>query len=95
MKQGKNHAQGRAMIAIDALLLLLLVWLSFKIATIRDIFSVTVYFIVFGMILALVWIRLGAFDLALAEVALGAGITGALLLDTITFLKHTRRKDEE
>lgn len=95
MKQGKNHAQGKAMIAIDTLLLFLLVWLSFKIATIRDIFRVSVYFIVFGMILALVWIRLGAFDLALAEVALGAGITGALLLDTITFLKNYRRQDEE
>lgn len=95
MQPGKNRAQGRAMIAIDALLLFLLVWLSVKIATIRDIFSATVYFIVFGMIMALVWIRLGAFDLALAEVALGAGITGALLLDTITFLKNHRRKDEE
>jgi len=80
--------------AIDALLLFLLVFLSFQIATVRDLFSVSLYFIVFGMILALVWIRLGAFDLALAEAALGAGITGALLLDTITFLKKQRRKDE-
>ncbi|HEY9189872.1 MAG TPA: DUF4040 domain-containing protein [Sulfurovum sp.] len=82
------------MIAIDALLLFLLVLLSFQIITVRDLFSVSLYFIVFGMILALVWIRLGAFDLALAEVALGAGITGALLLDTITFLKKHRKKDE-
>ena len=82
------------MMAIDALLLFLLVFLSFQIATVRDLFSVSLYFIVFGMILALVWIRLGAFDLALAEAALGAGITGALLLDTITFLKKQRRKDE-
>jgi len=73
---------------IDILLLFLLIWLSYKIATLKDIFRVSVNFIVFGMILSLVWLRLGAFDLALAEVALGAGITGALLLDTITFLKQ-------
>lgn len=34
----------------------------------------------FGMVLALVWARLGAPDLALAEAAIGAGLTSALLL---------------
>lgn len=34
----------------------------------------------FGMILALIWARLGAPDLALAEAAIGAGLTSALLL---------------
>lgn len=76
------------MVVIDAFLLLLLIFIAYKIATLKSIFRVTIYFIVFGMVLALVWVRLGAFDLALAEVALGAGITGALLLDTITFLKQ-------
>lgn len=37
-------------------------------------------FVVFGVVLALVWARLGAPDLALAESAIGAGLTGALLL---------------
>jgi uncharacterized MnhB-related membrane protein len=83
------------MLIIDLLLVFLLVWLSFKIATISDIFRISIYFIVFGMILALVWIRLGAYDLALAEVALGAGITGALLLDTITFLKKYGKEYEK
>lgn len=82
------------MIVIDIFLLLLLIWLSFKVVTLKDLFSVTIYFIVFGMILALVWIRQGAYDLAIAEVALGAGITGALLLDTVTFLKHHGTKHE-
>jgi energy-converting hydrogenase B subunit D len=80
---------------IDSLLLFALIWLSFKITFSKDIFSISINFIVFGMILSLVWVRLGAYDLALAEVALGAGITGALLLDTITFLKKYRRDDAE
>ena len=37
-------------------------------------------FVAFGMIVALVWARLGAPDLALAEAAIGAGLTGVLLL---------------
>ncbi|QOG13154.1 Na(+)/H(+) antiporter subunit B [Arcobacter sp. FWKO B] len=82
------------MIIIDILLSFGLLWLSFRIVTAQDLFNVVVYFIVFGMILALIWVRLGVFDLALAEVALGSGITGALLLDTITFLKTKKGKNE-
>ena len=39
-----------------------------------------VLFIAFGLVLALVWARLYAVDVALAEMAIGAGVTGALLL---------------
>ena len=37
-------------------------------------------FIAFGLVLALTWARLGAPDLALAEAAIGAGLTGVLML---------------
>jgi multisubunit Na+/H+ antiporter MnhB subunit len=37
-------------------------------------------FIAFGLLLALIWARLGAIDVALAEAAIGAGLAGALLL---------------
>lgn len=37
-------------------------------------------FLIFGLLMAIVWARLGAPDLALAEAALGAGVTSALLL---------------
>lgn len=41
-------------------------------------------FIAFGLVLALTWARLGAPDLALAEAAIGAGLTGALLLGVLS-----------
>jgi multisubunit Na+/H+ antiporter MnhB subunit len=41
-------------------------------------------FLVFGLVLAVVWARLGAPDVALAEAAIAAGVTGALLLDAVT-----------
>lgn len=37
-------------------------------------------FIAFGVVMALIWARLGAPDLALAEAAIGAGLTGTLLI---------------
>lgn len=75
---------------VDILLGLCIVWLAYKMITLSKLFNVVIYFIVFGMILALIWTRLEAYDLALAEVALGSGITGAILLDTITFLKKQK-----
>ena len=75
---------------IDIFLSIGVLWLGFKIVTLRELFSVVVYFIVFGMMLGVVWARVGAFDLALAEVALGSGITGALLLDSIIFLRNKK-----
>lgn len=46
----------------------------------RDLFRATVVFIVLGLTVALVWVRLDAPDIALAEAAVGAGITGALFM---------------
>lgn len=46
----------------------------------RTLYTAVVLYIVFGLLLALAWVRLGAPDLALAEAAIGAGLTGVLLL---------------
>jgi multisubunit Na+/H+ antiporter MnhB subunit len=44
------------------------------------LFRAVVFFIVFGVVVAITWARLGAVDVALAEAAIGAGLTGVLLL---------------
>jgi uncharacterized MnhB-related membrane protein len=49
-----------------------------------------VMFIAFGLLMTLAWARLAAPDIALAEAAIGAGLTGALLLDALGALR--RRK---
>jgi multisubunit Na+/H+ antiporter MnhB subunit len=46
----------------------------------RDLHRGVALFIAFGLMMALIWARLGAPDLALAEAAIGAGLSGALLL---------------
>jgi energy-converting hydrogenase B subunit D len=47
-----------------------------------------VLFIAFGLLMALAWVRLGAPDVALAEAAIGAGLTGALLMAALVRLQN-------
>jgi multisubunit Na+/H+ antiporter MnhB subunit len=56
----------------------------------RDHFRAVVLFVVFGLLGALAWMRLQAPDVALAEAAIGAGLTGALLLDALGHLRGAR-----
>jgi multisubunit Na+/H+ antiporter MnhB subunit len=48
---------------------------------VRDLFTSIVMFIIFSLIMAVIWARLDAVDVALAEAAIGAAITGALLFN--------------
>ena len=64
----------------DTVLAVLLVWLAWRAVSDADPLRSVVKFIVLGMMLALSWLRLGAPDVALAEAAVGSGLTGALLL---------------
>jgi multisubunit Na+/H+ antiporter MnhB subunit len=68
--------------AFDLLLALMVLALAVRLLTTDDLFEAIVMFVSFGLALALVWVRVGAVDVALAEVALGAGVTGALLVNT-------------
>jgi len=45
-----------------------------------QVFRSIVFFVVFGLLVGVAWVRLGAVDVALAEAAIGAGLTGVLLL---------------
>lgn len=46
----------------------------------RDLFTGIVVFMAFGLVMSLVWVRMHAPDVALAEAAIGAGVTGTLFL---------------
>jgi multisubunit Na+/H+ antiporter MnhB subunit len=70
------------MIPADLLLAGILVAVGAAALAARGLRSAVVLFIVFGLLLALVWVRLAAPDVALAEAAIGAGVAGALLLES-------------
>ena len=65
---------------LDLLLCGGLLWLAWQVIHGPGLLRSVILFMVFGLLMAVVWARLGAPDLALAEAAIGAGITGALLL---------------
>ncbi len=65
---------------IDLLLSGLIIWLGYGALMSRSLFRAIVLFVAFGLSMALAWTRLDAPDVALAEIAVGAGVTGALLL---------------
>jgi uncharacterized MnhB-related membrane protein len=64
----------------DGMLAIALLWLAWRALRSPDLFTAIVLFIAFGLMMALAWVRLQAPDIALAEAAIGAGLTGALLL---------------
>lgn len=66
--------------AFDLLLGLGLLWLAWRALACPDLFKAIVLFVAFGLFMALAWVRLAAPDVALAEAAIGAGLTGALLI---------------
>lgn len=68
---------------LDVILCGSLVWLAWQTLATSDLFRAIVLFIVFGLVVALAWARLDAPDIALAEAAISAGLTGALLLSTL------------
>ena len=70
-------------LALDLLLASLLVGLAWHLLRTPDLFQAGVQFIVFGLLMAVAWLRLKAPDVALAEAAIGAGVTGALFLNTL------------
>jgi multisubunit Na+/H+ antiporter MnhB subunit len=57
----------------------------------REIFPAVAGFVAYGLLLALVWMRLGAPDVALTEAAIGGGLTGALLLGAAAHLRASER----
>jgi multisubunit Na+/H+ antiporter MnhB subunit len=65
---------------LNAILVAMILGLAAWTIAARDAFAATVAFLVYGLLLALAWVSLRAIDVALTEAAIGAGLTGALLI---------------
>lgn len=69
-----------SLLVFDGLLLISIVSLAWASLATRDDRVSVILFMAFGLVLAVAWGRLMAPDVALAEAAIGAGLSGALLL---------------
>lgn len=78
--------------ALNLVFITLLVATALLAVWARDLLAAVIIFSVYSLIMALMWQRLQAPDLALTEAALGAGVTTVLFVVTIF---KTRRREEE
>ena len=79
----------------DGLLGLGLLLLAWWVLVSPELFKAVVLFVAFGLLMALAWVRLDAPDVALAEAAIGAGLTGALLLAALGRLKRMNSQQSD
>ncbi len=74
-------------LALDLILGLAVIGVAVWTLAVRGNFPAVIGFVAYGLLLALVWVRLGAVDVALTEAALGAGATGVILLFAVVRLR--------
>ena len=73
--------------AFDALLAATVLAVAAWTIVARDTFAAVIGFVAYGLLLALVWVRLAAPDVAMTEAAIGGGVTGVLLLGAAARLR--------
>lgn len=79
--------------SFDIVTTLTLLWLAWQLLRSSDIFKSVIFFISFGLLMAIAWVRLHAPDVALAEAAIGAGLTGPLFLAAMKRMELRHRLD--
>lgn len=60
----------------------------------RSSFAAIVLFMIYGLLLAIVWVALSAVDVALTEAAIGGGVTSILLLGAASRLRQTKAVED-
>jgi uncharacterized MnhB-related membrane protein len=79
-------------ILVDAVLVVILLVSAWLALTIADLQRAVIMFIAFGLLVSLAWVRLQAPDVAMAEAAVGAGLTGALLISTLNTMRQMQKR---
>ena len=79
-------------LALDAGLAVVVVGIAAWVVVARQAFAAVVGFVTFGLLLALVWVRLAAVDVALTEAAIGSGVTGAVLIAAAARLRPSEAR---
>lgn len=74
---------------LDASLVVLVFAVAVWTVAVRDSFAAVIGYAIYGLLLALVWVRLAAIDAALTEAAIGGGLTGVLLIRAAVRLRPT------
>ena len=76
------------MIALDLVLCGAILAVALASVSGFGVFRAVVFFVVYGVMVSMAWLRLEAVDVALAEAAIGAGLTGVLLLSAVARMER-------
>lgn len=68
---------------VDLVLVLGILGVAGFSVVVRQGFAAVAGFVAYGLLLALAWVRLGSVDVALTEAAIGAGLSGMVLLGAV------------
>lgn len=77
---------------MDAVLALVLPFLAWRTLVTDNLHKAVVLFIALGLLSAVAWGRLAAPDVALVEASVGAGLTGALLMSALGWVRPARSR---
>jgi multisubunit Na+/H+ antiporter MnhB subunit len=77
--------------AVDIAMMGLLLAIGVFTIAVRDTFAAVIAFAAYGLLVAVVWVRLQAVDVALTEAAIGSGLTGLLMLGAAARLRGSER----
>jgi len=74
-------------------LVVLILMIGASTIVVREAFAAVIGFVVYGLLLAIAWVRLSAVDVALTEAAIGGGMTGMLMLGAVARLRSAEGND--
>jgi multisubunit Na+/H+ antiporter MnhB subunit len=74
----------------EIVLALVVLGLGIWTIAVRETYSAAVGFVAYGLLVALIWVRLDAVDVALTEAAIGGGLGGVLLLGAAARLRDVK-----
>jgi multisubunit Na+/H+ antiporter MnhB subunit len=77
----------------DIGLVVLILGIGASTIAVREAFTAVIGFVVYGLLLAIAWVRLSAVDVALTEAAIGGGMTGMLMLGAVARLRFAGGND--
>jgi multisubunit Na+/H+ antiporter MnhB subunit len=77
----------------DIGLVVLILTIGASTIVVREAFAAVIGFVVYGLLLAIAWVRLSAVDVALTEAAIGGGMTGMLMLGAVARLRFAKGTD--
>jgi energy-converting hydrogenase B subunit D len=73
---------------VEFWLLIVLVFLAITALSLRDLLAAVVILSAYSFVMALLFVSMGALDVAFTEATLGAGVSGVLFLIALFFMER-------